>query len=628
MPFLLSPYLYAVIAALMVVAMGNLTTMFASHNGDPLEGNGFKFCFACNGGQGYDWFGASRIIQDYRTVNGQKQAVGFPTINEFPAFSFVLADLHPHVMALPFVLLAIGLAFALAKRRVVRAWDWRDGLPPGLNAWTAIVLTGLIVGSLYTINTWDFPTYLLLVLACLAVPYLSAARRQGIGARWLRPYIVQVLLIGIFALVTFLPFHLTFKSLVGGDNVQIPQNLANIPLVGWILQKLGALVLVNDADKTILGFVVIFGIFLVALLVWLGVEFYSFLRRRAQTDEGMGRGPIIWVGFFVLTFLAAFLFKFPLLALLLPMAAVSLAMVWREPRRTERNVVLIMVGLAAIIGLTIEVVYLRDNFQMRMNTLFKFYFQIWILWALAAGYAFWRVMYAAFRPSREPVDRRDRYAAPVAGTATGMRALTGVWAAVFALLVISGLMYSWYAVQARQVRGQSAMVGLDGTTWMANGQLSSDLAVANWLKQNATGKDVVLEAGSAEYDWTGRISSFSGVPTLLASDNSHEALWRTNQPDARQQVSQRRSVVNSIYQGVDPAGGTLTADRLLALLKQYNVDYVVVGPIERGVRENPSNARPEEQITPYGESLFKYALTVAFNGGATAALQGGRGDSG
>ena len=54
-----------------------------------------------------------------------------------------LADLHPHVMALPFVLLAIGLAFALAKRRVVRAWDWRDGLPPGLNAAQVVVQVDL-----------------------------------------------------------------------------------------------------------------------------------------------------------------------------------------------------------------------------------------------------------------------------------------------------------------------------------------------------------------------------------------------------------------------------------------------------------------------------------------------------
>jgi len=619
-PWFLSPYFYAVIAALMVVAMGNLTTMFARHDGPAIDGNGFRFCFACNGGAGYDWFGASRVIQDYKTINGQKQPVGFVTINEFPAFSLLLADMHPHVIALPFVLLVLGIAFALAKRRVVRAGTWRDGVPPGLNAWVSIVLVGLITGSLYAINTWDFPTYLLIVLACLAVPYLAAARRQGLGWRWLQPFIVQVVLIGIFAVVTFLPFYLTFKSLVGGQPVQIPDNLANIPVVGWILEKLGALLLINDADKTILGFVVIFGIFLVALLVWLGYEFYSYFKRRTQAGEyaeDIRRSIIIWTVFLVLTLVAAFIFRFPLLALLLPIAAVALAMVWQEPRRTERNVVLIMVAVAAIIGLVIEVVYLRDNFQMRMNTLFKFYYQIWILWALAAGYAFWRVMFAAFGTSPEPAPARDRdrydYYEPDRGAYAG-KALAAVWAAAFLLLVLSGLMYSWYGVQSRQVAGQSAMRGLDGTTWMTTaqgGQMAGDLAVADWLKQNATGKDVVLEAGAAEYDYSGRISAYSGVPTLLAWDNSHERLWRTNQPDATQQIADRRNVVNSIYSGVDPSGGTpLTPQRLLDLLKQYNVDYVTVGAIERGTRENPSNLLSNEKITPYAESLFKYALNA------------------
>src|SRR3954447_10599383 len=48
----------------------------------------------------YDWFGASRVIKG--------------TINEFPAFSFTLADLHGHVMAIPFSLLALGFALQLA----------------------------------------------------------------------------------------------------------------------------------------------------------------------------------------------------------------------------------------------------------------------------------------------------------------------------------------------------------------------------------------------------------------------------------------------------------------------------------------------------------------------------------
>jgi DNA-binding beta-propeller fold protein YncE len=204
-----------------------------------------------------------------------------------------------------------------------------------------------------------------------------------------------------------------------------------------------------------------------------------------------------------------------------------------------------------------------------------------------------------------------------------MKTLTSVWAVLFVLLVLSGLMYSWYAVQTRQVRGQKTMVGLDGTTWMAKGQLASDIATANWLKENGTGKDVVLEAGAAEYDWTGRISSFSGVPTLISWDNSHERLWRTNQPDATQQIGERRTTVNDIYQGVDPAGGTLTAERLLELLKQYNVDYVVVGPIERGLRGDPTHNLAGENVTLYAESLFKYALTVAFNGGETVLYKVG-----
>ena len=282
-PALLSPYLYAVIAALMVVAMGNLTTMFAVHDGPATEGNGFRFCFACNGGAGYDWFGASRVIQDYSTVNGQKQTVGFPTINEFPAFSFLLADMHPHVMALPFVLLVLGLAFALAKRRVIRAGTWRDGVPPGLHAWIGIGLTGLLLGSLYTINTWDFPTYLLVVLGCLAVPYLAAAKRQGLGWRWLQPFIVQVLIIGAFALVTFLPFHLTFKSLVGGQAVQITGEPGEHPPCGYDTGETGDACADQRRRQDNPGLPGDLRHLPGGAAGWLGFEFYSYFKRRYQS---------------------------------------------------------------------------------------------------------------------------------------------------------------------------------------------------------------------------------------------------------------------------------------------------------------------------------------------------------
>ena len=607
----LSPYIYAVLAALMVVAMGNLTTMFAAKTGDTLQGNGYVFCFACNGGDGYNWFGASRIVQDYVTgADGVKQKVGFETINEFPAFSFLLADMHPHVLALPLVLLTIGVALGFARRRVLHVASWRDGIPPGLHAWFALIIAAILVGSLYTTNTWDYPTYLIILLGALVIPYLTAQRRTDNprGWSWLKPWLLQSAFIVVLSLVAFIPFHLTFKSLVGGQPAEVPANIANIPVMGWVAQKLATLLLVNTADKTILGFVVIFGVFLFSILVWLGYEFVALLRRRAQITEGQSRTPVYWAIFFVLVFLAAFLLKFPLLALLLPMAVVSLYILWQQPGRPERNMALLMVAVGALIGLVIEVVFLRDNFQMRMNTLFKFYFQLWILFALAAGYGLWKTLYAAFGERNQDA----RSGAKVYETSPVARALSVVWAGVMVLAVLSGCMYSVYGVKARQIGNQTAMRGLDGTTWL-NNAAPGDYEVVNWLKSNASGSNRVLEAGSDEYQHgPGRISSYSGIPTLISWDNSHEDLWRTNQPDARAQIRERRNVVNSIYKGVSPTDGTnLSAQQLVDLLHQYKVDYVVVGATELGQGDlKPS--KPEEQTTPYGEGLIKQALPVAF----------------
>ena len=111
----------------------------------------------------------------------------------------------------------------------------------------------------------------------------------------------------------------------------------------------------------------------------------------------------LWLGSLIL----AVLFRFPLLALLLPSAVTALYLVWREPERKERNFALILFAVGALVGLAIEVVYLRDVFGNRINTLFKFYYQIWVLWALAAAYGVWRVLDAAFA-ERERATGRSR----------------------------------------------------------------------------------------------------------------------------------------------------------------------------------------------------------------------------
>ena len=55
--------------------------------------------------QFYWWWRASRTLQDYDLNNARLEV-----IDEFPFFSYLLGDLHPHVLAMPFNLLAIAVA--------------------------------------------------------------------------------------------------------------------------------------------------------------------------------------------------------------------------------------------------------------------------------------------------------------------------------------------------------------------------------------------------------------------------------------------------------------------------------------------------------------------------------------
>ena len=83
----------------------------------------------------YDWFAPSRVIEG--------------TINEFPWFSFLLGDLHAHVLALPFTVVA--LAFAL---QVAIAGPRGDAVLRGV---AEALAAGLAVGVLYAVNSWSYP---------------------------------------------------------------------------------------------------------------------------------------------------------------------------------------------------------------------------------------------------------------------------------------------------------------------------------------------------------------------------------------------------------------------------------------------------------------------------------------
>ena len=140
----------------------------------------------------YDWFAASRVIPD--------------TITEFPWFSFLLGDLHAHVLAIPFTLLALAFVLQVALAGPRLAGRGRALLEGGAAA--------LAIGFLYAVNSWSYPVLAgllaLAVVAWLRDPRSEAARPAAV--RWLLAVLAASALL-------MLPFHLTFDPAARGIGV-------------------------------------------------------------------------------------------------------------------------------------------------------------------------------------------------------------------------------------------------------------------------------------------------------------------------------------------------------------------------------------------------------------------------
>jgi YYY domain-containing protein len=210
-----------------------------------------------------------------------------------------------------------------------------------------------------------------------------------------------------------------------------------------------------------------------------------------------------------------------------------------------------------LLPLAVEFVYLRDLFGYRINTVFKFYFQAWVLLALAAAYG----------------------APRVAGRLRGAGGL--VWRAALVLLVLGGLVYPALAIpnKAGDFHGPPT---LDGMAWLESAY-PDDYAAIRWLQANAPDGAVILEAPGKSYSYLSRVSALTGLPTVVGWD-FHECQWRGTCDEA----ARRAQDVEILYNSTDPT-------QTLTLLDKYAITYVYVGSLERE-RYNPSGLGKFERL--------------------------------
>lgn len=469
------------------------------------------------------WWPSRAVWDDVPQADGTTQRLY--TITEFPFFSFLLGDLHPHVLSLPWSLLAIAVAFNALLRR--SAPDFR-----ARNGWLNVLLTAIVLGGLYAINSWDLPTYLLLYLGALTLLYLRLAPTPG-AFFW--PHFIQQVGVTILAsYFVYLPFHMTFSA----PTAESPIGIAPARTGLW-------------------EFGVMFGLFALPLIVFVtgravqGLAIESTMSRRALLP--------ITIGVLGLLALLGVAVGWPLLALL-PLAFWALVTAHNERDRPATAFALLLFALGALIVWGCDLIFLRDNYASpRMNTIFKFYYQVWLIWGALAAYAVWALL-RRFRPS------------------------TILWLAPWIVLLASSLVYPTLAPD-----DDPPPRTLDGLAYLQT-DAPDEAAAIDWIRANTPPTAVVVQMTGQPYNAsTSRIASATGRPTILGW-SQHERLWRRGQPTVAEQIGQREADVATLY---------TTPDSQLAqsILARYNARYVVVGPNEQQMVAE--QGAPPEALTKF-----------------------------
>lgn len=484
------------------------------------------------------------------------------TIHEFPAYSFIVSDLHGHVSDIPFVLLIIAVLLNMTIKKAyfntenklkktkteIRNLEFKDLLKhfSGFRFSFSLILIALLLATFYMTNAWDTLIYGLLVFGTLLIITLfeMGINRDNLSKRvknylliFLKNFLLPLLLIGFFFILFSLPFSQffhPFSSKIGVncgyelmEILKIAKTQPNLSVEAKALE-IGPLIFEPDkCQKTPL---------------WMHLILWGFF-------------------YYIITGFIAFI-------------------IWPKLKNNKKIAspqtffIAIMILLSIFLLWIPEFFYIKDIYpaHFRANTMFKLGYQAFIMLSLVAGYTI-KYLISDKKTTTNYFGRKIVY---------------------LILLVPQLILVSVYPAFGTNsyYNNLKQYEGIYGLNWLKN-RYPQDYNAVVWLDGQTNklcGNDcpVILEAVGDSYTAYARVSANTGLPTVLGWP-VHEWLWRGSYDEA----GKRRSEVETIY----------TANNLpqvLDLIKKYNVEYLFVGQLER------------EKYPLLTESIFKQIGEIVY----------------
>lgn len=530
------------------------------------------------------WFANSTRFIGYNPPTSDK------TIHEFPYYSFLVADLHAHLINLSFVLLLIGILIVILRSKSLRkegiktlredglvlSQDKKESIPGKLgNLFLSsktylydpcFLLCGLLLGIFMMCNFWDFAIYIVVIAMTLLVSNLRACGKLG-SPETVPVFIVQIvsiMVVFLFAkhpavavvgyvisamLCIFLSVLIRNAFTLTGAGISLLFLISHFIILPFNLNfdPMSKSIALAQDRTPVFQLAIMWGVHIL-----LGSLFLVYVIHKRTAEKTSINGHALYAKGPVARFLSGM---------------------------NPADIFVCGIFVCGIMFVVMpEVFYVVDIYSgdyKRANTMFKFTYQAFVMLSLAAGYGIARITFT--RNTSSKVDFR--------------------WSFVAVLMAGLLIIPSYYTrISTHQWLGKFSLeryIGLNGIEGLQN---RDRLDAIRWINDNIENQPVLLEAYGDSYTEYNQISAYTGLPTIMGWQ-THQWLWRTSRTvsDAYNQVVRPRQIdVAEIYNFTE-------RDKVLTLLDKYGVEYIVVGNLEKEKFPEMN----EEQLQTLGDIVFQ-----------------------
>lgn len=510
-------------------------------------------------------------------------------ITEFPFFTFLYADLHAHLIALPVALLVVAWALSVV---LGKAWS-SEGKRSILQISLGIFIGGLAIGAMYPINLSDIYTYL--PLGALALSYAVWRYWQFDSNHHDHSLqMMQKVLTIIFGVAL-----LTFAA-----------NFLYKPYANWYSQGYSSIAVWTGSNTSISEYLTHWGLFLFIIVSWMVYETIAWMAKTpvsALRKLQPYKGFILAVLGLVILIILILMIDLPLekigefqppvalgvniIWLVLPLAIWAGVLLFRPGMSDSKRFVLFLIGTGMMLTLTVEIIHAVGDIG-RMNTVFKFYLHGWTFLSLCAAASLgWllRPMTRWFSPWQI------------------------VWQIALIFLIGAAALYpllgSFAKINDRMAA--DAPHSLDGLEYMkyathheegAELDLAEDYNAIRWMQDNIQGSPVIIEANQVEYHLGTRFTINTGLPGVIGW-NWHQRQQRTIVP--HDWIYERVDGTHDFYNTEDAAWA-------YDFLQRFDVSYIVLGQLERAKYAGPGLEKFAEYEGQYWQEVYREGDTSIY----------------